>query len=57
MVAFSFKGRYTLREINNSWYIYDRESKNGFLKDFAGHTFTKAKETLLKYKKERGDKI
>ena len=55
MVTFSFPGRYTLREINGVWYIYDRELQTTTIR--AGGTFTKAKQFLLKYKVEQNDEV
>ena len=50
---FSFKGRYTLREINGDWYIYDRKLQTTTEK--VGRTFTEAHTKLLKFKTLRGD--
>ena len=55
MVNFTFKGRFTLREINGVWYIYDREIQTTTIR--AGDTFTKAKLFLLKYKVEQNDEV
>ena len=46
MVEFSFKGEYTLREINGTWYIYDRNLNT--TKEQAGNTFKKARAYILK---------
>lgn len=54
MISYSFKGRYTLREINNIWYIYDRE-KGTTTERLHSATFKKAQEELYKYKKEKKD--
>ena len=54
MVTFSFLGRFTLREINGVWYIYDRETQTTTKE--AGHTFKSAKDFLIKYKLEQNDK-
>ena len=54
MVTFSFSGRFTLREINGVWYVYDRETQTTTLN--AGNTFATAKQYLLKYKAEQKDK-
>lgn len=43
---FSFKGDYTLRAINGTWYVYDRKLQ--CCKERAGDTFTKARLYLLK---------
>ena len=42
---FTFKGDYTLREINGKWYVYERRKMTTTRK--AGDTFTKAKDFLL----------
>ena len=51
MINFTFKGRFTLREINGVWYIYDRELQTTTIK--AGNCFSKAEQYLLKYKARR----
>ena len=43
---FTFKGDYTLREINGTWYIYNRKTMTTTRK--AGNTFAKARDFLLK---------
>ena len=53
---FSFKGRYTLRGINNSWNIYDREL-NANIKGLNARTFKDAEKELLKFKAQHNDKI
>jgi hypothetical protein len=42
--SFSFKGRYTLREINGTWYIYDRDIQTVTIN--AGNTFKAAEQFL-----------
>ena len=53
---FSFKGRYTLREINETWYIYDRELQTT-IKDLHEATFTKAKNKLIEFKIKNNDEV
>ena len=57
MVNFHFNGRYTLREINGIYCLYDRDI-NGLSNDTRFKqqiTFQKAKQELLKYKLLVGD--
>jgi len=56
MVNFHFGGRFTLREINGSWYIYDRELMTTTDRLLGVHTFTKAEKALLRYKALHDDK-
>jgi hypothetical protein len=53
---FKFNGRYTLREICNVWYIYDRE-KETIIQRCNNVTFTKAERELIVYKAKCGDAI
>lgn len=48
---FHFGGRYTLREINGNWSIYDRELQSLAPFSPSAHTFTKAKVMLENWKK------
>lgn len=50
---FTFNGRYTLREINGYWYIYDRNNWTTTKK--IGGTFKEAHSNLLKFKNLKGD--
>ena len=43
---FTFKGNYTVREIDGIWYIYNRTTMTTTRK--AGYTFAKARDFLLK---------
>lgn len=51
---FNFKGRYTLRAINDRWYVYDRKIGSTTI-DTNQNTFTKAEKFLLNYKAKMGD--
>jgi hypothetical protein len=51
---FHFKGRYTLRGINGTWQIYDRELECIAQGSPSEHTFTKAEKMLMKWKMETG---
>lgn len=54
MAEFSFKGRYTLREMDGTFYLYDRE-KGGLSDDVRfkpQRTFKKAEKELTRFKKE-----
>jgi hypothetical protein len=53
---FTFKGRYTLRGINDVWYVYDRKIGSN-VERLNAVTFTKAEKELLAYKREHGDVI
>jgi hypothetical protein len=56
MVDFTFNGRYTLREINDVYYIYDREISS-IIDCEPQRTFNKAKAQLIEFKKVNGDVI
>jgi hypothetical protein len=51
---YTFKGRYTMRGVNNSYYVYDRELE--CTTQLLGGTFNKARDELLKFKVEHNDK-
>ena len=51
---YTFKGRYTLREMNGTWFIYDRE-KITITGRLNSATFVGAEKELLQFKKEQGD--
>jgi hypothetical protein len=51
---FHFPGKYTLRGINNNWFIYDRETYT-IIQDTREHTFKKATEKLKEFKIKNGD--
>lgn len=59
MTEFHFNGRYTLRGINGTYCLYDRELDCVIHnKDFKEQTtLTKAKEELIKFKSLHNDKI
>jgi hypothetical protein len=54
---FTFKGRFTLREINGTWSIYDRETNGLVPQSPTEHTFTKATQMLIDYKKKMNDVV
>jgi len=53
---FHIKGRYTLRGINGSYYIYDRETQALVPNTPSESTFAKAKTMLENYKTKENTK-
>jgi hypothetical protein len=59
MVNFTFKGKYTLREINGVWYVYDRDL-NAIIEGNntkPQNTFIKARNQLIGFKKLIGEEV